>query len=147
MEGVRSNVSVQAQQPKKSSKVSKHLVNAGAVATGLGATGYASKKLHDVWSLAQTPRGGYTPNTVSKIRFAQKIKNGFEKLGEMIFKNPKIHAIFERYESQRGYSGTDLAKNVKFNKGSAAACLTMGLLATSILAAGIYKAGKINGEG
>ena len=148
MEGIRSNVAVTTQQPKKSNKVSKHLINTGVTTAGLGMTGYAYKKTGDIWRLAQTPDSLCGVGKASKMKiFARKIKNGFEKLGEMIFKNHKIHRMFERYEMNQGLSGSELARAVKFNKGCAAKVLTLATVALSILAAGIYKAGKINGEG
>ena len=157
MEAIRSSEVTTTQQPKKTNKALKHALNAGMTVAGLAGVKGAFDLSNDLWMYAQMDDlvgKGLNPHvfkpsckTPPKILLAKKIKNFFENLGEKLFKNPKIHQMFEKYERRLGTSGDDLARAVKFNKGCAAKVLTLATVALSILAAGIYKAGKINGEG
>lgn len=167
MEGISKNyVVVQEQPKKKGGKVRKHAANAAATAAGVGAAALAHNKMQKIYgSLADQKYWGskYTKTCVAENKnILTKLKNsfasmgskiskglskGFEALGEKVFSNPAINNLFEQYEiSWKKENLKEFAKSVKVNKTQAAILLSGVLTALGILGAGIYKAGKINGE-
>ena len=167
MEGISKNyVVVQEQPKKKGGKVRKHAANAAATAAGVGAAALAHNKMQKIYgSLADQKYWGskYTKTCVAENKnILTKLKNsfasmgskiskglskGFEALGEKVFSNPAINNLFEQYEiSWKKENLKEFTKSVKVNKTQAAILLSGVLTALGILGAGIYKAGKINGE-
>ena len=167
MEGISKNyVVVQEQPKKKGGKVRKHAANAAATAAGVGAAALAHNKMQKIYgSFADQKYWGskYTKTCVAENKnILTKLKNsfasmgskiskglskGFEALGEKVFSNPAINNLFEQYEiSWKKENLKEFAKSVKVNKTQAAILLSGVLTALGILGAGIYKAGKINGE-
>ena len=167
MEGISKNyVVVQEQPKKKGGKVRKHAANAAATAAGVGAAALAHNKMQKIYgSLADQKYWGskYTKTCVAENKnILTKLKNsfasmgskiskglskGFEALGEKVFSNPAINNLFEQYEiSWKKENLKEFAKSVKVNKTQAAILLSGVLTALGIVGAGIYKAGKINGE-
>ncbi len=167
MEGISKNyVVVQEQPKKKGNKARKHTANAAATAAGVGAVALAHKKMHEIYiTFASQKYWGskYTKTCVAENKnILTKLKNsfasmgskiskglskGFEVLGEKAFSNPKINNLFEQHEiSWKKENLKEFVNNVKVNKTLAAILLSGVLTALGIVGAGIYKAGKINGE-
>ena len=145
MEGIRSNVAVTTQQPKKSNKALKHLGNAAVTTAALGATGvgtYKSLKLL-----------GNVANYVDEARYAKtfgvKFFNLMSKIGDKLFpKNGVMHAGLERFAKNPPFFGGPNYNNLlKGSKGVLTLLIGAGGTALAILGTSIYKAGKINGEG
>ena len=167
MEGISKNyVVVQEQPKKKGGKVRKHTANAAATAAGVGAVALAHNKMQKIYiTYAKQKYWGskYTKTCVAENKnILTKLKNsfasmgskiskglskGFEALGEKVFSNPAINNLFERHEiSWKKENLKMFVYRVKANKTLAAIVLSAVLASLGIVGAGIYKAGKINGE-
>ena len=167
MEGISKNyVVVQEQPKKKGGKVRKHAANAAATAAGVGAAALAHNKMQEIYGTFSNQKywgPKYTKtcvvenkNILTKLKnsfasmgskISKGLSKGFEALGEKVFSNPAINNLFEQYEiSWKKENLKEFAKSVKVNKTQAAILLSGVLTALGILGAGIYKAGKINGE-
>ncbi len=170
MEGISKNyVVVQEQPKKKGNKARKHTANAAATAAGVGAVALAHKKMQEIYiTYAKQKYFGVKNSKYTKTFVAEnkniltKLKNsfasmgskiskglskGFEALGEKAFSNPAINNLFERHEiSWKKENLKMFVNSVKANKTLAAILLSGVLTALGIVGAGIYKAGKINGE-
>lgn len=170
MEGISKNyVVVQEQPKKKGGKVRKHAANAAATAAGVGAAALAHNKMQKIYGTFANQKYWGAENTKYTKTFVAENKNiltklknsfasmgskiskglskGFEALGEKVFSNPTINNLFEQHEiSWKKENLKEFAKNVKVNKTQAAILLSGVLTALGIVGAGIYKAGKINGE-
>ena len=80
-------------------------------------------------------------------KISKGLSKGFEALGEKAFSNPAINNLFEQHEiSWKKENLKMFVNSVKANKTLAAILLSGVLTALGIVGAGIYKAGKINGE-
>ena len=167
MEGISKNyVVVQEQPKKKGGKVRKHAANAAATAAGVGAVALAHNEMqksyctfsnHKYWGPKYTKTCvAENKNILTKLKnsfasmgskISKGLSKGFEALGEKVFSNPAINDLFERHEiTWKKENLKEFAKNVKVNKTHAAILLSGVLTALGIVGAGIYKAGKINGE-
>ena len=163
MEGISKNYSVVQEQPKKGRKALKHTANAALTTAGVGAVALAHnnmQKIYDAFA-GQKYWGSPITKTVENKNIFSKLKNvfgpkgsawlklaeGFDVLGEKIFSSNKLNALFEAHEQRWAKKPEIFAKCVKNNKAEAAIALYAVLTALGIIGAGIYKAGKINGEG
>ena len=167
MEGISKNyVVVQEQPKKKGGKVRKHAANTAVTAAGVGTVALAHNKMQNIYGrYANQKYWGpkYTKtcvvenkNILTKLKnsfasmgskISKGLSKGFEALGEKVFSNPAINNLFERHEiTWKKENLKEFAKNVKVNKTHAAILLSGVLTALGIVGAGIYKAGKINGE-
>ena len=150
MKGINRESAIMVQQPVKRNKTAKHFANAVAVGTGLGCVGCLYLGAKYTWHKATTSKLVSGKNLLTpQLKVAKKVVNLFENLGEKIFKNRKLSHLFEQYSKGRCFPHDPefYTKSVKSCKGIAALILTLGLSALSVIGAGLYRAGKINGEG
>ena len=161
MEGISKNyVVVQEQPKKKGGKVHKHTVNAAVTAAGLGTVAVGYNKMQNVYSdflvngFHSTPVSG-NKNILTKLKnyfasMGSKLSMGFETFGEIVFSHPKLNLRFKhhvkRYFPETRNNYKKFAEHLKICKTHSAIVLSAVLASLGIVGAGIYKAGKINGE-
>ena len=146
MEGIRSNVAVTTQQPKKSNKALKHALNVGLVGGGSVAMLNGARSLYCKYDIGNAVKfGGAASTKLTKV--AERVHKIIAPIVDEIFpKGGKIANAIERYVG-KGYLTGGADRMISQLKGKYA---IYGAAAAAILAlvtAGIYKAGKINGEG
>ena len=139
MESVRSNVAMGVQPQKKSNKVLKHAVNAGILVGGSTAIARGA------WELCANHRL-YDPQII-KPEYMRPIQKFFEKIGEKIFApSTFLGELFGATFGQNAKHYDNYKTALKQYK-ARGAVLALGAVAIiSFITAGIYKAGKINGE-
>ena len=142
-------VVVRENEKKKGNGTLAQVGNAAITAGGL----YGTKKfvkagangLESVgWAVKAGPAKGFCSggkvaiDTTSK--FQEALAGVFNKMGDIMFKHPKMKGLLQRAEAN-----LDL-KGVHNLKGKIALVTTAGVTALALITRGIYKAGEIAGE-
>ena len=137
MEGISVNVGA-ANKPQKKHTVLKQVANAAVVGGTLYAAPYAAKAM-----VGTLPSYNARPLGAKRKAIGEYLM----KLGEKLFpKNSSIHETMEVY-AKKFFAPEKVDSAIRQYKGKWAAIGLVGAAALTVLTAGIYKAGKINGEG
>ena len=144
MEGIRSNVAMGVQPQKKSNKVLQHALNAGVVAGGSYAVARGASHLCNQYDWANSTKFGAT-----NLKFTGKLAKIHARIshfGEFLFpKGSKISEALTKYVG-KGYLQGGAQRMLSEYKGKLAICGVATAAILTLLSAGLYKAGKINGE-
>ncbi|MBS4760155.1 MAG: hypothetical protein KHX03_05610 [Clostridium sp.] len=146
MEGISSNLgSVYFVKPEKENnhKALKHTINAAAVGAGVVATGSAAQSLCGKFDLSNAIK--YNACNLKFSNF-DKYHESISKFAEKIFpKNGKISKMIEKYAG-RGFMTGGSERAMNLYKGKLAIVATAVAAALTLVGAGLYNAGKINGK-
>ena len=144
MEGIRSNVAVQTQQSNKGKKALKHAVNAGIVVGGSTAIARGASHLSHDYDWANSTKFGST-----NLRFTRKmakLQARIANFAEALFpEGSKVSEALKKYVGD-GYLTGGAKRMMSEYKGKLAIWGVATSAILTLLSAGIYKAGKINGE-
>ena len=128
-------VVVRENEKKKGNGTLAQVGNAAITAGGL----YGTDKL--VKAGAKAFEQAYIPPKGAKLSKFQQVFTGvFNKMGDIMFKHPKMKYLLQSAKEKFPRS------NIPDNKGRLALVTTAGVAALALITRGIYKAGEIAGE-
>ena len=129
-------VVVRENEKKKGSGALAQVGNAAITAGGLYGTGKLVKAGANAFNQACIPP---MCKGAKLSKFQQVLTGVFNKMGDIMFKHPKMKALLLRAKAKF----PNLNSNIK---GRVALVTTAGVAALALIARGIYKAGEIAGE-
>ena len=128
-------VVVRENEKKKGNGTLAQVGNAAITAGGL----YGTDKL--VKAGAKAFKQAYIPPKGAKLSKFQQVFTGvFNKMGDIMFKHPKMKYLLQSAKEKFPWSG------IPDIKGRVALVTTAGVAALALITRGIYKAGEIAGE-
>lgn len=144
MDGIKNNVTVATQQPKKYNKVLKHAANATMTATGVGVGALGAIELVKLNSKAALMADTLARTQTKGLKtFGSKLYNFVSKIGNKLFpEGGKWHTVVESFANRCG--GKASKQILNGYKGNAVVLLSGVMTAGLALLLGAFNAGKIS---
>ncbi len=138
---------------ERRNKIKRHMANTVITAGGVATAGLALKKGIEIANAVCLNEAlGSAEQFRTTMKKSAKVSDFFHKMGNKLFaENTKLGKAMKDYSTNmRKFSMFEVEKKIpesilKRNKSIGAMVVAAGVFALGFIAAGIYKAGKING--
>ncbi len=138
------NSNVGTQQPKRNNKILRHAGNAALVAGGSALVNAGTRSFMSAFETANDAKFG-----ASSLKYhgnKVRLHDAVSKFSEKLFpKGGKISNLLEKV-AEKGYLTGGAPRMLCEYKGKLAIFAVAATAITALIARGIYKAGKINGD-